>query len=119
MAVAIGCLRMPVTPQFSVGLHACRGACGMLSVGQASACVPVLLLLLLLQIEIWSMFTAMQSHGLKAGGNGAGPEARAGRAARVCQPLQKRTDRSPDWPVGRPDDRDDLGYLLPQIEPRV
>lgn len=107
-----------VTPQLTDGLLACRGACRMLSVDQASAFVPVLLLLLL-QIEVWSMFTAMQAHGLKAGGNGTGPEARAAGAARVCQPLQKRTDRSPDWPVGRPDDRDDLGYLLPQIEPRV
>lgn len=90
----------------------------MLSADQAAACEPVLLLLLV-QIEIWSLFTAMQTRGLKAGGNGAGPEARAAGAARGCQPLQKRTDRGRDWPVGRPDDRDDLGYLLPQFEPRV
>jgi hypothetical protein len=102
----------------TAGLHAGQEACRLLLADQAARSQCLCHQLLLLQIEIWSMFRAMQAHGLKAGG--VGPNAKAeGAAARVCQPLRKRTDRSPDWPVGRPDDRDDLGYLLPQIEPRV
>lgn len=80
--------------------------------------MPLLLLLLLLQIEIWHMFKAIQTRGLRAAGSSAGSDwtvQQAGRS-RVCRGVGMQFNGAGDPLVAA--DRDDLGYLIPP-EPQV
>jgi len=64
----------------------------------------------LLQIEIWHMFNAIQSRGLRSGMPTSSSTVPA--SSRVCMPVAMQLSRAGNPPL-IPLDRDDLGYLMP------